>query len=361
VSIISSQCVEQTSQVNFGPVVDAGPDQTLQLGVPGVLAGTVTDDGLPNPPAMVLTVWTNLSGPIQVLIPDPASLTNSVEFAQTGQYVFRLIANDGQIKTYDDVTFTLTEPTRVDVFATDPEAAELGPDTGQFTFTRTGDTNFDLTVNLAMSGIASNGMDFVELPYSITFPAGTDTVDVVVTPYLDHRTEGDQDLTLTILTNLAYTIGNGQATVIIHDSPYGVWTTNHFTLEELTLPSLSGENADFDHDGLVNFAEYAANLDPKVPDTNPPVVVTIQSDPSDGQKHINVTYHRRLQPTDAGYAVSVSNDLLAWNSGDAFVKELQATDDGNGVTETVNARVLAPYPSTQNQFVTVRVWLLATH
>jgi hypothetical protein len=360
VAIISCQCAELTNRANFGPIVDAGPDQTVQLGVPAVLAGTVTDDGLPNPPGMVVTAWTNLSGPIEVAIADPGNLTNSVEFTQTGEYVFRLVANDGEVKTYDDVTYTLIEPTRVDVVATDPEAAELGPDTGQFTFTRSGDTNFALTVNLAMSGIASNGVDFVQLPSSITFGVGTDTVNVIVTPYLDHRTEGDQDLTLTILTNLAYSIGNGQATVIIHDSPYGLWNISHFTLEELTLPALSGENADFDHDGLVNFAEYAANLDPKVPDTNPPVVVTIQSDASDNLPHIHITYHRRLKPTDAGYAASISNDLVTWNSGDQFIEELQATDDGNGITETVQARVRAHHSNTKNQFVTVRVWLLTT-
>jgi hypothetical protein len=211
-----------------------------------------------------------------------------------------------------------------------------------------------------MSGIASNGVDFVELPYSLTFPAGTDTLDVVVTPFLDHRTEGDQDLTLTIMTNAAYSLGNGEATVIIHDSPYGVWNISHFTLEELTLSVLTGENADFDHDGLVNFAEYAANLDPKVPDTNAPMVVTIESNPGDGLQYINVTYHRRFQPTDVGYAVSISNDLITWHSGDNFIEELQAIDDGNGITETVKARVLAPYPNTKNQFVTVRVWLLTT-
>ena len=70
----------------------------------------------------------------------------------------------------------------------------------------------------------------------IVFPAGTDTVDVVITPYLDHRTEGDQTVIFTIVTNLSYSIGNGEATVTIHDSPYGMWTISHFTLEELTDP-----------------------------------------------------------------------------------------------------------------------------
>jgi hypothetical protein len=248
----------------------------------------------------------------------------------------------------------------VDVYAMDSEAAELGPDLGEFSFIRTGDTNYDLTVFLAFSGIASNGVDFVELTNVITFTGGTNTLALVVTPYLDHRTEGNQDLTITIVTNPAYSIGNGQATVNIHDSPYGQWTIAHFTLEELTDPTLSGEAADFDHDGLVNFAEYAVNFEPKSFQSNAPVVAALALDPADGQRYFTLTYHRRLPPTDAAYAVYLSSDLVNWQTGTNCVQELQTADDGNGLTETVTARVIAPFSPATNQFVSVRVWLLTT-
>ncbi len=127
------------------------------------------------------------SGPATVTLTNAASLTNTIQFSQSGDYVFRLISADGQVKVFDDVALTVIEPTRIDVFASDSEAAELGPDTGQFTFTRTGASN-ELTVFLALSGTASNGVDFVGLTNVITFPTGTDTVAVVVTPYLDDRT-----------------------------------------------------------------------------------------------------------------------------------------------------------------------------
>jgi hypothetical protein len=345
---------------NYGPVVKACSNLTLQVTSPAVLSGVVTDDGRPDPPATVMPTWVVTNVPPNVILTNANSLTNIVQFTQPGQYGFRLIADDGQIKTFDDVQVTVTEPTRVDVYATDPEAAELGPNTGQFTFIRTGDNTNDLTVYLAFSGIATNGLDFVELTNVVTFASGTDTVTWVVTPYLDHRTEGDQDLTITILTNLAYSIGNGQATVIIHDSPYGQWTIAHFTLEELTDPTLSGEAADFDHDGLVNFAEYAANLDPKASQTNSPVVAALVLDPTDSQQYFTLTFHRRLQPTDVAYAVYVSNDLVTWQTGTNYVQELQAVDDGNGLTETATARVVAPFSPATNQFVTVRVWLLTT-
>ena len=345
---------------NYGAVVEAGSNFTLQVTSPAVLSGVVTDDGKPNPPGTVITTWTVTNDPPNVTFTNAHSLTNTVQFTQPGEYCVRLIADDGQVKTFDDVQVTVTEPTRVDVYATDPEAAELGPDTGEFTFIRTGDTNFDLTVFLAFSGIATNGVDFVALTNVITFSGGTDTVVMVVTPYLDHRTEGDQDVTITIITNLAYAVGNGQATVTIHDSPYGQWTIAHFTLEELTDPTLSGEAADFDHDGLVNFAEYAANLDPKSSQSNAPVVGALVLNPADDQRYFTLTYHRRLPPTDTAYAVYVSNDLVSWQTGTNYVQEVQTTDDGNALTETVTARVVAPFSPATSQFVTVRVWLLTT-
>src|SRR5205823_1199777 len=109
---------------------------------------------------------------------------------------------------------------------------------------------------LASSGTASNGADFIALSNKVIFPAGSDTVKWLLVPFLDHRIEGDETFTFSIVSNLAYSIGNGQATITIHDSPYGAWSVQHFTIEELTFPLLSGEAADFDRDGLVNFAEY---------------------------------------------------------------------------------------------------------
>jgi hypothetical protein len=48
---------------NQSPVVNAGPDQTVTLPNSVSLNGTVTDDGLPNPPAAVTTTWSKISGP----------------------------------------------------------------------------------------------------------------------------------------------------------------------------------------------------------------------------------------------------------------------------------------------------------
>jgi hypothetical protein len=59
--------------------------------------------------------------------------------------------------------------------------------------------------------------------------------------------------------------------------------------------------------------------------------------------------------------VHVSNDLVTWHTGTNYVQEIQATDDGNGLTETVKARLTVPFSTSTNQFVTVKVWLRVTH
>jgi hypothetical protein len=345
---------------NYGPLVEAGPDQTVQLITPAVLAGMVTDDGQPVPPGALSNIWVLVRGPAPATLTNANALTNSVQFVLAGEYVCRLIADDGQVKSFDDVTVTVIEPTRVDISAAAADAAELGPDTGQFTITRYGDTMVDLTVFLTLGGTASNGVDYLELTNVVLFPAGSDTVSLVVTPYLDHRTEGPETVLFTIVSNLAYSIGSGEATVTIQDSPYGTWNVAHFTLEELTDPKLSGETADFDHDGLINFVEYAFHREPKVADTNAPLLTALALDSTNGPSHITLTYQRRLEPTDTVYEPAVSYDLVTWNVGTNYLGELQAVADGNNLTETVTARLVEPCSTATNLFLTIRVWQRST-
>jgi hypothetical protein len=347
---------------NFGPIIEVATNLTVPVVLPVELSGVVTDDGQPVPPGNVTVTWRQLGGPLPVTIANTNALTNIVAFTQAGDYVFRLIADDGQVKVYADLPVNVVEPAQVSAVTSDPAAAELGPDTGEFTFTRAGDLNYELTVYFTQTGTASNGVDFIPIALSnhITFGIGEDTRIFTITPYLDHRTEGDETLTITLTSNVFYTISSGQATVTIQDSPYGQWNIAHFTLEELTDPLLSGEGIDHDDDGLVNFAEYAANRDPQTGETNSPLQTTIELNPGDGLNHINLTYQRRLAPTDVAYRVAVSTNLMNWTTGAAAAEEISTTPDPNGVTETVKARVLWPWPTVGPQFITLQVWLLAT-
>ena len=359
---LSAAEVAAFTATNFGAVVWVPTNLTVQVLTPVEIFGRIADDGRPIPPGTVSITWTQTVGPAVITLTNASALTNVLEFTQSGNYVFRFIADDGQVKVYADLPVTVVPPTQVSCYASDGEAAELGPDTGEITFSREGGLDFDLTIHVAISGTASNGVDFVQIPLTDTviLPAGTQSVAYVITPFLDHRTEGDETFTCTIISNVAYTITSGECTVMIHDSPYGMWTIDHFTIEELTDPSRSSEAADFDHDGLLNLAEYAVNRDPKASATNSPLAMSIELDLTHQPQYVLLTYLRRIEPTDVNYDVAVSSDLVTWHTGTNYVEELQATPDGNNLTETVKARLVAPVAISTNQFVTVRVWLRAT-
>ena len=105
------------------------------------------------------------------------------------------------------------------VTASDAAAAEAGSDAGTFTFTRTGDTASALTVNYTLDGTAQNGTDYQQLAGSVTIPAGSSSVAVVVTPVDDATVETDETVILTLSTNASYTVGSpDRATVTIADN-----------------------------------------------------------------------------------------------------------------------------------------------
>jgi hypothetical protein len=93
---------------NQPPMVNAGPDQAVTLPAVATLDGTVTDDGLPNPPGAVTVAWSRLSGPGTVTFGNAAAIDTTASFSAPGTHVLRLSATDGAIQASDDVTVTVT-------------------------------------------------------------------------------------------------------------------------------------------------------------------------------------------------------------------------------------------------------------
>ena len=93
--------------VNSAPSVDAGPSQTIALPANANLNGTVTDDGLPNPPGAVATTWSKVSGPGNVTFGNANVVDTIASFTLQGTYVLQLLANDGEFTTTDTVTITV--------------------------------------------------------------------------------------------------------------------------------------------------------------------------------------------------------------------------------------------------------------
>ncbi len=92
---------------NAPPVVDAGSNQTITLPATATLAGTATDDGLPNPPATLTYAWSRLSGPGSVAFGNASAAGTSASFTVSGSYVLRLSVSDSLATTSADTTITV--------------------------------------------------------------------------------------------------------------------------------------------------------------------------------------------------------------------------------------------------------------
>ena len=125
--------------------------------------------------------------------------------------------NDGT----DDLTAlqnALTATNIVTVTAPDFSASETGADPVTFVIDRAGNLNA-ITVGYTMSGSASNGVDYVALPGSVTLPIGVNSATITLTPLSDALVEPGELVTLSVNPSAAYQVGNpGQANAIISDS-----------------------------------------------------------------------------------------------------------------------------------------------
>lgn len=76
--------------------------------------------------------------------------------------------------------------------------------TATFVVRRAGDTNTDLTVYYSAGGTASNGVDYVTLPGSVTIPAGRRNAMIVIDPLNEGGVECPETVILTLqqLTNV---------------------------------------------------------------------------------------------------------------------------------------------------------------
>ena len=100
----TSTCIIQ----NQPPTINAGPDEVITLPINSVnLSGTVTDDGLPNPPAQVTVTWSKQSGPGTVTFSNQNQASTTATFSAAGTYLLRLSATDSELSSYDDVVVTV--------------------------------------------------------------------------------------------------------------------------------------------------------------------------------------------------------------------------------------------------------------
>lgn len=136
------------------------------------------------------------------------------------------------------------------------------------------------------------------------------------------------------------------------DGSYVLWRRERFTAAELADTSVSGETADGDADGATVIEEYVFGLNPGAADENADAAMRIDADEEDGC--IVVSWTRRKSAGDVSFVVDLSTDLSTWDAGLGTVKDLTVTDNGDGVTETVAAKI-EPNAPLQRLFGRLRV------
>lgn len=96
-----------STPTNQAPSVSAGADFSATIGTSIAVNGSVTDDGLPNPPGATTKTWSKVSGPGSVNFATSDQATSTVTFSTTGVYVLRLSASDSLLSSSDTVTVTV--------------------------------------------------------------------------------------------------------------------------------------------------------------------------------------------------------------------------------------------------------------
>src|SRR5439155_5638849 len=81
--------------------------QAITLPSSANLNGTVTDDGLPNPPGTVTTTWSEVSGPGAVTFGNASAVDTTASFSAAGTYVLKLEASDSVLSSSDTATITV--------------------------------------------------------------------------------------------------------------------------------------------------------------------------------------------------------------------------------------------------------------
>jgi hypothetical protein len=109
----------------------------------------------------------------------------------------------------------------------------------------------------------------------------------------------------------------------------------------------AADNADPDHDGLINIVEYALNTSPT--NSNPsPISYSLNNG------HLELTFSRvHPPPPDVSFVFQVTSDLVGgqWQSGPAFTSQ-SIVDNGDG-TETVTITDNTPVATTAAHFLRI--------
>jgi subtilisin family serine protease len=124
--------------------------------------------------------------------------------------------------------------------------------------------------------------------------------------------------------------------------------------ETWSILRLADPEADADANGISALFDYAFHAGEiglaALPQTSS------QEDPGTGNRHLTFSYRRLLSnPSGVQYHLETSTTLAAWEPAGANAEELSVIPTGDGITETVTARLLPAMNAGVPMFIRVRV------
>ena len=140
-------------------------------------------------------------------------------------------------------------------------------------------------------------------------------------------------------------------TVIIDNTPFGVWKKTTFTdPADLADPDISGDLATPAHDGITNLMKYAMALEPMSCGTTGLPGVAEQNG------YLTLTYRKNKAATDVTHTVQAADDLtgITWAPATTVLSQTDPTPDG-GSYWLVTVRDNVPYAGQARRFMRLQV------
>jgi hypothetical protein len=195
------------------------------------------------------------------------------------------------------------------------------------------------------------------VPFTLTLPVGTNQVQAWS---LNERGQRKTALavsgnvlstTLSVTTNAASIWYEVQ--VARWMASFDLWRMRYFSAQEQTNPTISGERAVPDGDGVANLWKYYLGLPGRTPApaTRRPSGQLLSVS---NQLYLAMSYDRDKLATDVHCVPETSSDLLTWSSGPGYTTTESIVD--LGTLERVTVRALVPAASTSQRFMRLRLW-----
>lgn len=265
------------------------------------------------------------------------------------------------------------EPPAVSLAATDYHAAEGGTDFGAFTLSRTGSTEGSLLVFLQWSGTASNGLDYQELPNTITIPAGSATAIIAVKPIDDSLVEGTETVIATVVPSPVlspiepYRVGfpasdilllgdndfpaGGASEPVVLVAPGSIWKY----LDDGSDPGTDWRGPDFDDTawksgpGQLGFGDGDE--------------ATLLSPGNNDRRFVTYYFRRSFELVDAGNVIDLTARVVRDDGAVVYLNGVEAwrsnMPDGPVNAGTLATVVLGPEIENLPQEAPLNPWLLA--